>query len=172
MKMLATAAAGAALFGSVLLLPVATEAQNPSAGVPGFLDPSTGTFTTRSALSPAASGLKRIGTINVTVTAVLGSNIPASVPVSCSVFLDADDTSFDNSASASGVLVRKGSGGTCKVSIPYIFEIAVASTTMNVTATLGAFTSTSPALSYSAEFRFSPFTVPSGTKNLSVTLAM
>jgi hypothetical protein len=171
MKTLAAAAAGAAMCG-ISLLPVATEAQSGAAGVPGYLNPSTGMFTARPARLSAASALKRIGTINVTVTAVLGSNIPASVPVFCTVFLEADDGGFDNSASGAGVFVRKGSGGTCKLSIPYIFEVAVATTPMNVTASLSASTSTTPSLGYGASFSFSPFAVPSGTKNLSVTLAM
>jgi hypothetical protein len=172
MKTLARAAAGAALFGSALLLPVATEAQNPTAGIPGYLNPSTGMFTTRPALLPATAGLQRSGTISVTITAVLGSNIPASVPVSCFVDIFADDLGFDNSASSSGVLVRSGKGGTCKIKIPYIFQIATAATLMNVSASLSAFTNTTPSLSYSASFSFAAFAVPSGTKFLAVTLAM
>jgi hypothetical protein len=171
MKTFAAAAAGAAMCG-ISLLPIATEAQSGSAGVPGYLNPLTGLFTARPALLAATAGLKRAGTINVTVTAVLGSNIPASVPVYCSVDLYADDGGFQNSAGGAGVFVRKGSGGTCKLSIPYIFEISVASTPMNVTASLNASTSSTPSLGYSASFSFTPFAVPSGTKNLSVTLAM
>jgi hypothetical protein len=172
MKTLAAAAVGVAFFGSALVLPVATDAQNAPFGIPGYLNPATGLFTARPALSPATSGLQRSGTINVTITAVLGSNIPASVPVSCSVFLSAVDTAFDNTADGSSVVTRSAKGGTCKVSIPYIFEVASASTPMNVSASLFATTSSAPSLSYSASFSFAPFAVPSGTKSLAVTLAM
>jgi hypothetical protein len=172
MKTLAAAAIGAAMLGTLVLSPVATDAQDAASGIPGFLNPSTGMFTARPVLLSATSGLKRIGTINVTVTAVLGSNIPASLPLSCYISLYADDLGFDNGASGSGTLVRKGSSGTCKVSIPYIFEIAVATTPMNVSASISAYTSTTPEFSYSASFSFAPFPVPTGTKNLAITLAM
>jgi hypothetical protein len=172
MKTLVAAAAGTALLGAVIFLPVAGDAQGLSSGIPGYLNPTTGMFTARPALLPATAALKRVGQVNVTITATIGSNIPASVPISCSVNLYADDLGFDNSASASGVFKRTGSNGTCKVSIPYTFEIAVASTQMNVSAFLSANTGTTPNLDYSASFGFSPFPVPSGTKNLAVTLAM
>jgi hypothetical protein len=172
MKTLVAAAAGTALLGAIIFSPVAGDAQSPASGIPGYFSPTTGMFTARPALLPATSGLKRVGQLNVTITATIGSNIPTSVPINCSVSLFADDLGFDNSASASGVFKRTGSSGTCKVTIPYTFEIAVASTQMNVTAFLSAFTGTTPNLDYSASFAFSPFPVPSGTKNLAVTLAM
>jgi hypothetical protein len=173
MKTLGSAAMGAALFGSALLLPVATDAQNAGvSGIPGVLNPSTGMFTARPALLPATSALQRKGQINVVVNAVFGSNIPAAATLSCTVYLSADDLGYENSASSSGVVVRKGSSGTCRVAIPYTFEIAIATTPMNVTASITTYTSTVPELSYSASFSFSPFAVPNGTKNLSVTLAM
>jgi hypothetical protein len=169
------AAAGAALFTSVLLLPFQTEAQNAAAsGIPGFLNPSTGQFTAKPALSAATPALQRSGTITVTVSVVFGSNIPASTSetLSCTVSLSAGEDGYYNTASGSGTIIRKGNEGTCKVSIPYIFEIAVATTPMNVSAYTYASSNSTPSENYSAEFYFSPFAVPNGNKDLAVTLAM
>ncbi len=172
MRTVRMAAAGAALLGSVLLLPAATEAQNTAPGIPGYLNPATGVFTARPALLPAAATLQRSGTITVTITAVLGSNIPASVPVTCFVSIGSSDSAVDNFASGSGVLIRSGKGGKCKVAIPYIFEVAASTTPMTVFASLGAFTSTTPSISYSASHSFTPFAVPNKSMSLAVTLAM
>ena len=150
MRTVRMAAAGAALLGSVLLLPAATEAQNTAPGIPGYLNPATGLFTARPALLPGATALQRIGMITVTITAVLGSNIPASVTVGCFVSIGSSDSAATNSASGSGVLVRTKKGGTCKVAIPYIFEVAASTTTMFVSASISATTSTTPSISYSA----------------------
>jgi hypothetical protein len=176
MKMLAMAAAGATLFGSVLLLPVATEAQNTSAGIPGFLNPSTGVFTARPALEQATAALQRSGKIIVKVTATIGSNIPktATTPLYCGVTLSSYDTEFQNYASGSAILVRSASGttGTCSLAVPFIFEIATASTKMNVEASIYANTgSTTGSLSYSAEFAYAPFAVPTGTHIVTIPLA-
>jgi hypothetical protein len=173
MKTFAMAAAGAAFFGTALVLSASTEAQNAAAtGIPGFLNPATGVFTARPVLLPAVTGLQRAGTVTVTVTAVLGTNIPTSLPLTCAISLSTFDSIFDNSAGGSGVLVRSGKGGTCKVAIPYIFEIASAATTMTVSASIFASTETTPILSYSASHSFTPFTVPNGSTSLAVTLAM
>ncbi len=173
MRPLRMAAAGAALFGLVLLLPSATEAQSAApSGIPGYLNPATGLFIARPALLPGAATLQRSGTITVTITAVLGSNIPASVSVFCSVSIGSFDSAFSNSASGSGVLVRSKTGGTCKVAIPYIFEVAAATTTMTVSAFISAETSTTPPVDYSASHSFTPFVVPNKSMSLAVTLAM
>jgi hypothetical protein len=165
------AAAGAVLFGSVLLLPVATKAQN-AAGIPGVLNPATGMFTSRPALIPATTGLKRSATITVTVTAVLGSNIPTSAPVTCTAIIGSFDNEFTNSASASTALVRTSTGGTCQVAIPYIFEIATAKTLMTVTASISASTIKPPFLTYTASRSFTPFAVPSSNQSVSLSLAL
>jgi len=172
MTTMRVAAAGAALFGAALLLPVVTEAQNGAGTqIPGFLDTSTGLFTARPVQLPAAT-LQRSGTITVTVTAVLGSNIPGSVPVFCSVSISSSDTAASNRSSASGVLARSGKGGTCKIAIPYIFEVANAATLMSVTADIFANVNPNTSLNYDAFHNFTPFTVPNGNKSLTVTLAM
>jgi hypothetical protein len=165
-------AAGAALFGAALLVPAVTEAQNGTkTEIPGFLDTSTGLFTARPVQLPAAT-LQRSGTITVTVTAVLGSNIPGSVPVSCSVSISSSDSAADNRGSASGVLARSGKGGTCKIAIPYIFEVASGATTMTVSAEIFAVVNPNTGLNYDAFHSFTPFVVPNGNKSLTVTLAM
>jgi hypothetical protein len=155
------------------LLPAATEAQNPAPrGIAGFLDPTTGTFTARPALLPGAASLQRSGTIIVTVTAVLGPNISPSATLTCGVIISASDSSFFNEVNGSGVLVRSGKGGTCRIAVPYIFEVANTATTINVSASIGAFTNATPSLSYSASHSFAPFPVPNGSRSLTVILAM
>jgi len=171
MKRFALAAAGAALIGSALLLPVPTDAQNSPPGVPGYLNPRTGLFTARPVLLPAAAGLQKSGTIIVTITATLGSNIPSIAPVACVVDVSTSDSEFTNSAFASGVLVRLGKGGTCRISVPFIFQVASAATTMNVFVSITASTPTLPPLTYDASTSAS-FPVPSGTKSLAFVLAM
>jgi hypothetical protein len=172
MKTPAMSAIAAALLGSALMLPLTAEAQNAAIpGIPGFLNPSTGVFTARPAQLSAAT-LQRSGTITVTVTAVLGSNIPASVPVTCGITIASVDSAATNSASGAGVVVRTGNGGTCKVSIPYIFEVASSTTPMSVSAGIFAFVSANPSLNYNASHSFTPFAVPNGSKALAVTLAM
>jgi len=172
MKMLAVATIGAALFGSALLLPIATEAQSAPAGIPGFLNPSTGMFMAKPALLPATTALQRSGTLTVTVTAVIGSNISKTTPLYCSVSIYSSDGEYYNTADGEAPLVRSGKGGTCKLAIPFIFEIATATTSLTVRAEISAGTITTPNLSYDASFTFSPFAVPKGNESVTIPLAL
>jgi hypothetical protein len=173
MKMLAGAALGTALLGSALLLPVSTEAQTAAAGIPGFLNPSTGTFAAQSTLLPATTALQRSGTMTVTVTATIGSNIAATTPLTCSVMIYSSDNEFYNTAGGEAVPLTRGpKGGTCKVAIPYIFEVASTKTLLTVRAQIDAGTITNPSLFYTATFTYSPFAVPKGNQSLTIPLAL
>jgi hypothetical protein len=166
MSTLRVGAAAAGLFGSVLLLPATTEAQN-------LLMPSIPTVANRAvpALLPATSSLQRSGTINVTINATIGSNIPSSQGVGCEVeIFTPSDPSFFNEGFVTGVVTRKGTSGTCKISVPYTFEVTSTKTILQVF--VGIFTSnTSGSVFYEATHSFS-LPIPSGTTNLTISLAI
>jgi hypothetical protein len=161
-------AAGAALLGTMLLLPAATEAQD--AATPSILRLLPRPPVPK--LKPAASSLQRTGTLNVTINVPLTSNIPPSQTISCGVTLLAEDISFSNFASASGVVKRSGKTGTCKFSIPYIFHVLNTATTLQVSAAVGPTENSTFTLEYSAMFSEALVPVPTGTTNLTVTLGV
>ncbi|HEY1300118.1 MAG TPA: hypothetical protein VGF07_06450 [Stellaceae bacterium] len=170
MKTLALAAVSAALFGAAALMPHATEA---AGGIAGVLDPATGTFTTRAALAPAAAALARTGTIIVTTTVQIDSAITPDQTITCSVNLSSFDSSFTNGASGTTNVIRNGKTGTCKTTIPYIWLVANASTTMTVQVSVSSSNGfSSGGISHNASHSFAPFAVPNGTKSLVLTLAL
>lgn len=173
MKTVAVVAGAAALFASTLVLPVASDAAGPVAGIAGTLDPATGAFTARSNLAPAAAALQRTGSITVTTKVTIDLKIPVDQPITCGVTLSSFDSSFTNSATGSNDVVRSGSTGTCTTTIFFVWEVSSASTTMSVSVNLstGSGFSTDE-VSHSAGFSFAPFVVPNGSKSLSVALAL
>jgi hypothetical protein len=171
MRTLRVAAAAAGLFGSMLLLPATTEAQNAMPGIPGFPVPLPGSSAGTMQLLPTTTALQRTGTITVTINAAISSNIPISQAVTCQVEIVASDVSFFNFGLASAVLTRSGKGGTCKVAVPYIFEVASPKTVLLVAAFLLSTNSTFT-LQYEAFHAFAPFPVPSGNKSLTISLAI
>lgn len=163
----------AALISGVALLPVASNAAGPSPGIAGFLDPTTGVFTTRPSLSVAPGALTRTGSITVTTTVAIDSQIPADQTITCSVTLTADDVSFSNTASGSNNIIRSGNTGTCRTTIFYVWKVVNASTTVNVAVDVSTpFAEGADSISHEATFSFAPFAVPSGAKSLSVALAL
>ena len=173
MKTFATAAAAAALLGSMLAVPVPTQAQNTPTGIPGFLNPATGTFMPRLSLTPAAATLKRGGTIVVTISVVINSTIPSNQPISCSATISSTDLAFFNDVFGSGIVTRSGSTGKCVLRLPYIWEVLNAQTQMNVSAsvqTSGSFGSSQP--SRSSTRTFAAFPVPNGNRALAVSLGL
>jgi hypothetical protein len=167
MRTLRNTAAVAALFGSVLLLPAATEAQDVAA-------PSFSRHIPRPVpppLKPALSSLQKTGTVKVTINVAIGSNIPAAQAIGCEVELVAVDASFFNLAFVSGKVTRSGSKGKCTISVPYIFQVLNNTTALDVLASV--FTNNS---SFTAENEgefaqaFTP--VPTGTTSLTVTLGL
>jgi hypothetical protein len=173
MKTLAVVAGAVALVGSALVMPVTTDAAGSATGIAGVLDPATGTFTARQPLAQAAAALQRTGSITVTTTVTIDSKIPADQPISCSVSLSSFDSSFSNSASGSNDVVRSGNSGKCTTTIFYIWEVLNAATTMNVSVNVSTGSGGgTDSVSHNASFSFAPFAVPSGSKSLSVALAL
>jgi hypothetical protein len=172
MKTLAILAGAVALFGSVVVLPISTDAAGPVAGIAGVLDPSTGTFTTRPALVQAATALQKSGTVTVTTTVVIDSAIPLDQPITCNVSISAYDSSFVNSASGENNVVRSGSSGKCTTVIHYIWEVASSSTMMSVSVSISTGSFGTDTVSHSADHSFTPFAVPSTSTSLAVTLAL
>lgn len=173
MRKFVVVSSAAALLSSVLLLPATTDAAGTAPGIAGFLDPATGIFTARPSLSTASAALKRTGSITVTTTVAIDSQIPADQPITCSVSLSGADESFSNSATGANNVIRSGSTGICKTTIFFVWEVSSASTTMAVSVTVSTGSGFDPdTVSHSAGFSFTPFVVPNGPKSLSVALAL
>ena len=174
MRTLRVAAAAAGLFGSVLLPPAATEAQIAAPGIRGLPNPSAGTFSATRQLVPAASSVQVSGTVTVTVSAAITSNIPITQTISCQVELTTSflDPAFFNDDVVTVPLTRTSlKSGTCKVSVPYIFEVTTAKEPLTVAAAI--FTENSSfTVVYSATRTFALATVPSGATSLSTNLAI
>jgi hypothetical protein len=171
MKTLLIAAAGAALVGSVALLPVATEAQNRPTGIPGFLDPSTGVFTARANFSGAA-GIARSGSITVTTKVAIDPALQ-KVPdqtISCSVQISSGDSVASNSATGSSNVIRSGANGTCTTTITFIWQIAPTTTKMFLAASVSTGSFSTPGVSHfdSAIGTLIPITTKTATVNLAL----
>jgi hypothetical protein len=104
-----------------------TERDTHARGIPGYLDPRTGTFTTKAqsvpgnqegALDPTLTNY--YGTYVITLTITISSNISTSDVIVCTASLSTDDPGgglFSEDAAA--VASRSGNTATCKVVIPY-----------------------------------------------------
>ena len=172
MKIAKLPAVIAVLAGS--FFPFGSQAEDISNSIPGYLNPSTGVFTTRPALTPAASSVVAKATINITFTVILDSTIPLSQTVTCSASLSSFDNSFINSASAENNVVKSSaSAGTCTISIPYVWEILSTSTPMSVNVSVSTSSGYSAGITRNASKTIASFAVPTtGTKNIAVTLAL
>jgi hypothetical protein len=167
MTTLRKAAAVAAVFGSLLLLPAATEAQD--AATPNI--PRLISRPVMPALRPALSSLQRSGTVKITIHATIGSNIPLSQKIFCEAALFAFDASFGNEAFPPFVfLTRSGTTGKCTFSIPYTFEVVGPTTPLTVSVAIGTIT-TVGTVAYSASFA-EAIPIPNGTTNLTIILAI
>jgi len=101
-------------------------------GIPGYLDPKTGTFTTR-VQTPEAEKAKPLsaswywGTFNINIAATLTTPVPSGAIVTCSATVDEiDDTNGSYYEQASAVATAGGS--KCDMSIPYAWDLSNAST--------------------------------------------
>jgi hypothetical protein len=103
---------------------------NQSHGIPGFLDPQTGTFSTRvQSASESADGepvtaVTYWGTYVATFTISISSTFPTGTVFDCSTSLSTGDfgsNGSEGSYSEEGSAIATGSGSTrtCKVVIPY-----------------------------------------------------
>jgi hypothetical protein len=170
MRTLRIAAAAAVLVGSMLLLPDATEAQNAAHGIPGYLNPVTGSFTARANLPQSATPKQVGGTITVTTTVSLDSTIPAGLPIFCSVSITTFDDVANNTAGGSNLVTRVGNKATCVTTITFLWEIDASVTTkmfLTVNVSVGNF-----GTDQSRSASLSSLMIPLSTKKKSVTLAM
>jgi hypothetical protein len=110
-------------------------------GIPGFLNPKTGTFTTRAqAQQPRATqatitGNYYFGKVVVTLTVFIGSAFPSGTQYSCHADANTFDggstgneNSFDESVSALAGPVTSGGYTSCTLTMPYLWQLASPST--------------------------------------------
>lgn len=161
----------APLFLAAALLSTHSLAQEASLGIAGYLNPATGLFTPGQALKVAPAAVAATAKLTVNFTVKLSSSIPLQQPVTCSVFISSFDGSFSNSASSQGFVTKtSATQGTCSISIPYVWQIAGATTNMNVNPSISTNAS---GLSKNSSATITPFAVPTtGTKIVAVTLAL
>jgi hypothetical protein len=171
MKALLMAAAGAALFGSVALLPVATGAQNRTAGIPGFLDPSTGVFTARANFPAADAGVALTGSITVTTNVAIDAALQKAPDqtISCQVRISTSDAVAANSATGSNNVIRSGAKGTCTTTITFIWEVAPTTKTMSLFVDVSTGNFGTGQITHDANTFTS---IPISTKKATVTLAL
>jgi hypothetical protein len=105
----------------------AAERDTNAHRIPGYLDPRTGTFTTKAHSAPAnQEGVQDpaltnyYGTYVITLTITISSNIPTSDVIACNGSTGIDDEGGgDFNDEAAAVATRNGSTATCKIVIPY-----------------------------------------------------
>ncbi|MBY6241711.1 hypothetical protein [Methylosinus sp. Sm6] len=158
---------------TVPLFASASHAGESAPAIAGFLNPQTGAFTPRLALTPAAAPVAAAATLTVTFTVKINSSIPRAQPITCALNISSYDASFANYATADSYVVKSSaSAGTCTVSIPYIWQIATTATTMNLHPGVST-TFAAGGLYRSSSASVAPFPVPTtGTKKIAVTLAL
>jgi hypothetical protein len=108
-----------AVAAAVLALPHSGEAAETAKAVPGYYSPATGTFAPMVTKSPAVAPVARTGTVKISITLSIEAAVGTDQSISCQASIGAFDASFDNSASASGVVARSGAKGTVVLTIPY-----------------------------------------------------
>jgi hypothetical protein len=130
------------MFGSMLLLPAATEAQ---------------------------TAVQVKSTIIVTTTVFLDSTIPAGLPITCSVSVNSFDSVANNTAGGSNLVTRVGNKATCVTTITFLWEVASTTKTMLLTVNVGAGIF---GTDQSRSTGISNVMIPLSTTRKSVTLAM
>jgi len=103
-------------------------------GIPGYLDPKTGTFTTKAQpqaeeANPSSSAYY-YGTFKINLTATLTTAVPSGGAVTCSSDVDEygdPDGSYSEKAAAVATHVS-GAKWTCDMVIPYIWWLGGAAT--------------------------------------------
>lgn len=142
--------------------------------IPGYLDLSTGVFSPRLASPPPATAVPRTGVVTITITVAMDSAIPLEQTVTCNAGLSSFDSSFTNTAGAQSTVVKSSKTvGKCVLTIPYVWEVAAATTNMSVTASITSGTSFGiGSVGHTGSTTFTPFAVPNGNTALAVTLAI
>jgi len=107
-----------------LAFPHSGKAAGTIRTVPGYYNPATGTFAPMVTKVTPAAAVSRTGTVKITITLNIEAAIGTDEPISCQASISAFDASFDNTASASNVVVRSGAKGTAVLTIPYSWTMA------------------------------------------------
>jgi hypothetical protein len=150
-----------AFAAAALSLPHLEAAAGTVRAVPGYYNPATGTFAPMVTKFPAAASVARTGIVKISITLSVEAAIGADEPISCEASIIADDLSFDNSASASGVAARSGAKGTVVLTIPYEWTMAKADETATIAASCSEGSGFSAGgVGHSISFAELGFTVP------------
>jgi hypothetical protein len=145
-----------------LVLPHPSRASGAVMGIPGYYDQTTGTFVPMVVpkVVPLVS-LTRTGTVKVIITLNVEAAIGTFEPITCQASITASDSSFDNSATATGVVVRSGATGTVTMLIPYNWTMAAAGEQATVSVNCSEGNSfTTGGVGHSIFFTVPGFTVP------------
>jgi hypothetical protein len=157
-------------------LPHSVKAAETIKAVPGYYSPATGTFAPMVSRVPTAAPVARTGTVKITITLGIEAAIGTDQPISCQASISVFDSSFSNSASASGVVTRSGAKGTVVLTIPYNWTLAAAGETVTITSSCSTGSGFSAGgVGHSITFSVPGFAVPSAagavtTKNLTASL--
>ncbi len=149
-----------AAVGLALLHP--SQAAGAIIGIPGYYDQATQTFVPMVVpkVVPLIS-VARTGTVKVTITLSIEAAIGTDEPITCQASIFASDASFDNSASATGLVVRSGATGTVTMPIPYDWTMVATGelATLSVSCSEGEGFSAG-GVGHSISFTVPGFTVP------------
>jgi hypothetical protein len=143
-----------------LALPHPSQAAGAITGIPGYYDPATGTFAPMVTKAVPLASVSRTGTFKAIITINIESAIGTFEPITCSASIMSSDASFNNSASASGLVVRTGATGTVTIMIPYNWTMAITGeqATVSVNCSEGSFST--GGITRSIFFVVPGFTVP------------
>jgi hypothetical protein len=106
---------------ALFALPHPSQAAGAIMGIPGYYDTTTSTFVpmVTPKVLPLTAPITRMGTVKVIITLNVEPAIGTDTPISCTASVSASDASFENSASATGLVSRTGTAGTLTILIPY-----------------------------------------------------
>jgi hypothetical protein len=158
-----------------LALPHPSQAAGAVTGVPGYYNPATGTFAPMVTKIVPLASVSRTGTFKAIITLNIESAIGTFEPITCSASIMSSDASFDNSASASGLVVRTGATGTVTIMIPYNWTMAATGEQATVSVNCSEGTFSTGGITRSIFFVVPGFTVPAApntvtTKSLSAAM--
>lgn len=119
----------------VLAINISLMAQDASAahGIPGYLDPKTGTFHLLPALpdAPPPATTTVTGKIVATFTITVDSTFASTAKIGCTIIANVQDLStLNNIVEQAGNAVARGTGSTvtCTATIPYSWTLGSATT--------------------------------------------
>jgi hypothetical protein len=135
---------------ATLALPLAGQQAKTAPGIPGYLDPQTGSFKPAPAAlhaveDNAAAVVYKHGTLVFNFTITVASTLPASSTIYCTG--TAETYNYTTNAgmimeTATVTATRNNGTASCKVTIPYSWNEALAGSTVNLSYAINALTST------------------------------